>query len=81
MTKLGSSSFGAFFFLVDEERFAFEDEWNKTDDSTSGSATINMELRAGQIVRIENYGSLLIYGTDPSGYMFSWFTGHLLYAL
>ena len=66
---------------MDEERFAFEDEWNKTDDSTSGTATINMELTAGQIVRIENYASSLIYGTDPSGYIFSWFTGHLLYAL
>ena len=81
VTKLGNDGHGAFFFLVDEEQFAFEDEWNFSDESTSGSCTINMQLTAGQIVRIENWQSTGIYGTDSAGYIRSWFTGHLLYAL
>ena len=81
MTKLGNDGHGAFFFLVDEQKFAFEDEWNTGDESTSGSCTINMQLTAGQIVRIENWQSTGIYGTESEGYIRSWFTGYLLYAL
>ena len=69
MTKLGNDGHGVFFFLVDEEKFAFEDEWNTGDESTSGSCTINMQLTAGQIVRIENWQSTGIYGTESEGYM------------
>ena len=45
------------------------------------TATINIELRAGQIVRIEYKGSSKVGGTNSTGTMLSWFTGHLLYAL
>ena len=80
VTKLGNDGHGAYFFLVDEERFAFEDEWNTGDESTSGSCTINMELTAGQTVRIENWQSTGIYGTDSDGYVKTWFTGYLIFA-
>ena len=80
MTKLGNDGHGAYFFLVDEERFAFEDEWNTGDESTSGSCTINVQLTAGQILRIENWQSTGIYGTDSDGYVKTWFTGYLIFA-
>ena len=63
-------------------RFAYVEEYGGNSDlDPSGTATINIELTAGQIVRIENAGSTAIYGTNSPGYMYSWFTGHLLYAL
>ena len=81
MNKSGNEYYGTFMFLVDEVRYAENDLFVGSDVHPSGSATINIELRAGQIVRIENYGSTLIYGTSEGGNMYSWFTGHLLYAL
>ena len=67
--------------MVDEVQYAEKDLYVGSDTHPSGSATINIVLAAGQIVRIQNYGSTLIYGTSESGAMYSWFTGHLLYAL
>ena len=55
---------------------------NSTGDiQPASSSTINLELAAGQIVRIENAVSTVIYGTDAGGVIRSWFTRHLLYAL
>lgn len=83
VNKSGNEYQGSFYFLVDEVRYANKDLYVGSDVHPSGSATINVELRAGQIVRIENYGSTVIFGTsdDEEGEMYSWFTGHLLYAL
>ena len=68
--------------MVDEARYAEIDlETINSDGYPDGSATINIELTAGQIVRVENIISTVVYGTDASGYLYSWFTGHLLYAL
>ena len=47
----------------------------------SGSATINLELNAGQTIMVENWGSGNVYAFDPYGGFYSWFTGHLLYAI
>ena len=80
VNKSGNEYQGSFYFLVDEVRYANKDVYVGSDVHPSGSATINVELRAGQIVRIENYGSTVIFGSDD-GVMYSWFTGHLLYAL
>ena len=68
-------------FLVDEVRYAEYDLYVGSDIHPSGSATINVELTAGQIVRVENHGSTILYGTSDEGNMYSWFTGHLLYPL
>ena len=83
VNKSGNEYQGSFYFLVDEVRYANKDLYVGSDVHPSGSATINVELRAGQLVRIENYGSTVIFGTsdDEEGEMYSWFTGHLLYAL
>ena len=82
MTKEGNNNHGTFWFLVDEVKFALKEEYTgNSNEGPSGSATISMELTAGQIVRIENSASTVLYGTDVSGAMRSWFTGHLLYAL
>ena len=82
MTKQGNDYSGSFFFLVDEVRYAVTDAYiGDLNFSPSGSSTINVELVAGQLVRIENHGSTELYGIDSTGFMFSWFTGHLLYAL
>ena len=58
-------------FLVDEVRYAENDLYVESDIHPSGSATTNVELKAGQIVRIENFGSTLIYGTSEEGNMYS----------
>ena len=82
MTKEGNDYDGSFYFLVDEVRFAFKDgKTGSGNGAPSGSATINVELMAGQIVRIENDQSTVLYGSHAEGYMYSWFTGYLICAL
>ena len=82
MTKEGNDYHGSFFFLVDEVRYAEKDGlYGGSNEAPASSATINLQLNAGQLVRIENIGSTLVYGTFAEGYIQSWFTGHLLYAL
>ena len=78
--KYGDNGHGTFLFLVDEERVAGHYEYSPGTCCLNGDATINLELSAGQIVRIENGFSTTILGTF-NGIMRSWFTGHLLYAL
>ena len=56
-------------------------DYTAPDPTPSGSATIILELTAGHIVRVENDYSNIIYGTDNSGTIRSWFTGHMLYEL
>ena len=46
----------------------------------TASFTINIQLTAGQVVKVENDNSASVTGTN-SGYINSWFTGHMLYAL
>ena len=82
MVKCGNDFFGAFYFLVDKVRYAYLREYDGGSDySPAGSATINIQLMAGQVVGIENVASRAIYGTNSAGNISSWFTGHLLYAL
>ena len=82
VTKLGNQYDGRFYFLVDEERYAyFETDLVSVGDSTPATfATVTVELLAGQIVRIENAGSTTVYGLSGE-ILRSWFTGHLLYVL
>ena len=79
MNMYGDNSHGWFNFLVDEEPVAEHYMYVPNSCCPNGGATINLELSSGQIVRIENLYSTIIYGTDSTG-MRSWFTGHLLYA-
>ena len=81
MVKRGNENIGTFFILVDEVRHVRFNDYGGSDIWPAGSATINIELTAGQVVRIENVSSTLIARTDSTGYIHSWFTGHLLYAL
>ena len=69
-----------FWLLVDDQRYLFKGIYS-SDLTPSVSATIILELTAGQIVRVENDSSNIIYGTDSSGAIRSWFTGNMLYAL
>ena len=79
---MGNAYDGRFHFTVDEVEYAlFDTDLTNTGDSTPSTfATINVELNAGEIVRIQNLGSTTIYGLSD-GIIRSWFTGHLLYAL
>ena len=52
---------------------------NQSAKPTS-TATINVELTAGQIVRVENLVSTAIIGTS-SGVIQSYFTGYMLYLI
>ena len=82
MNKEGNEYNGSFYFLVDEIRYAEKDGHSgDSNQAPASSATINLQLNAGQLVRIENVGSTLLYGTHAEGFVQSWFTGHLLYAL
>ena len=86
ITKRSDHSQARYWLIVDEIRKTFFDmdyhEQSGSGTSTStGSFTINMQLTAGQIVRVENDRSAYIYGTDSSGIMQSWFTGYMLYSL
>ena len=81
VVKHGNYYSGAFYILVAKMRYAFVNEFANTNSIPLGSATISIELTAGQVVRIENDWSTRIYGTDSAGFIYSWFTGHLLYAL
>ena len=55
--------------------------YTEGDGFPASSSTINLELTAGQIVRVENIVSTEVAGTEFTGVIRSWFTGHLLYAL
>ena len=78
--KYGTENQGSFYFLVDGVKVAFEYIYSPITCCPNGDATINLELSAGQTVSIENHLSTRLYGTGADGLMFSWFTGHLLYA-
>ena len=82
MNKEGNEYNGSFYFLVDEVRYAEKDGVSGgSNEAPASSATVNLQLNAGQLVRIENVGSTLIYSTHAEGFVQSRFTGHLLYAL
>ncbi len=79
--KEGNNNDGSFWFLVDNTRVVFIEEYNDDYSSPQGTGSIILELRAGQSVRIENNGSTEVYGLSQAGHLRSWFTGFLLYTL
>ncbi len=83
MIKQGNNEHGSFYILVDGVRFVYKDSWfYNSNPSPSGAASITVELEAGQVVSIENFGSDTVYGkTHFDTYYNSWFSGHLLYTL
>ncbi len=66
--------------MVDNDKVSWIFGYEDTTDP-QGVGTINLYLDAGQIVRVANYLSTIVHGTDSSGTMQSWFTGFLLFAL
>ena len=78
---MGDNSYGGFYFLVDNDRVARVQGYDTEDTFTESSSTINLYLTAGQLVRIENHESTTVWGTDTEGFMHSWFSGYLLFAL
>ena len=87
MTKRSDNHQADFWILIDEVRYVYSeidtggDGDNSGSDAPTGSATINAELTAGQVVKVQNDNSALVYGTSSSGVIQSWFTGHMLYGL
>ena len=86
VTKRSDASEADFWIVVDSVRYAYS-EINTGgmgeelgSERPTGSFTINIQLTAGQVVQVQNDNSELVYGTT-SGYIQSWFTGHMLYAL
>ena len=69
-----------FWLLVDEERYFYYDGYNPGATPT-GTATINIQLTNGQIVRVENNISTAIYGTNSEGSIESYFTAYMLYLI
>ncbi len=82
VTKTSDNYHASFYLLVDNQRFAFKDAYLGSSHSTpSTSATISLQLKAGQVIKVENVSSNSVWGTDSDGAMLSWFTGHLLFPL
>ena len=79
VTKRSNDNRAYFWFLLDDQRYSLYQLY--TSGTVTGSATIVLELTAGQIVRVENSISTIIYGTDSEGAIRSWFTGHMLFGL
>ena len=81
VVKNGDNYSGEFFLLVDGQRVFVVEEYSlNVDPSPQGSATINLYLTAGQLVQVENSASTLLWGTNASGFLYSWITGFLFYA-
>ena len=78
VAKRSNAGRAHFWLLLDEERYFYLDSYENY--VPTGTATINLQLTAGQIVRVENYYSTIIYGT-LEGTINSFFTGHMLYNL
>ena len=82
VAKRGNNGRGDFWLLIDEDRYFISVTYSTNGAAAiTGSMTINIELTAGQIVRVENEVSTVIYGTDSNGVIQSFFTGYMLYAL
>lgn len=81
ITKRSDLNRSQFWLLVDQERYAYSSLYTDSHSTPSDSTTINIQLTAGQLVRVENDYSSLVYGTNSEGYILSWFTGFMLYAL
>ena len=65
VNKEGNNYHGSFWLLVDETRYSRKDLYlGDGNETPSGFATINIELTAGQIVRVQNEGSSIVYGTN-----------------
>ena len=84
--KRSDVSQAKWWLLVDGARRTYYNmDYHEADGSGSltptSASTINLELAAGQVVRVENDQSNNVYGTDPSGTMQSWFTGFMMFAL
>ena len=86
VTKRSDAHQADFYILVDGARYAYHEintggEGDEPgSDIPTGSFKTNIQLTAGQVVQIQNDNSATVFGTE-SGYINSWFTGHMLYAL
>ncbi len=79
--KHGLLPSGNFWFLVDDQRVAFIDDFDLFFILGQGFGTITLQLTADQVVRIENDYSRAIYGSDDQYGHVSWFTGYLVHKL
>ena len=77
--KTGNEFCSLFWLLIHDDRYLNSGLILSDDESPSNTITINLLLAAGQIVRVENRVSSLIYGTSGSGDINSWFTGYMLF--
>ena len=81
MQKTGDQHSSLLWLLVDKQRFLYGGIYNTQDDGPNNAITINLQLTAGQIVKVQNSISTRIYGTRSEGDIESWFSGYMLYAL
>ena len=84
--KRSDYSQSKWWLLVDDSRITYYNmDYHEEDSSGSetptSAATINIQLTGGQIVRVENDQSDVLYGTDSAGIMQTWFTGFMIFAL
>ena len=78
---MGNDYCPSFWLLVDERHYLTTGPEILSEFTPSTAITINIQLKAGQTVRVENQISTLIYGTATTGVIDSWFTGFMLYEL
>lgn len=83
MVKRSNLRRGHFYLLIDGVQYFSITHYSGFDDRhyPSGVMTINVELRAGQRVQVQNNTSDVVFGTDSNGRISSFFSGFLLYEL
>ena len=81
MQKTGNEFSLLFWLLIDNDRYLNTGLVLSDDPDPSTSITINLQLSAGQIVRVENRESTLIFGTSVGGDINSCFTGYMLFVI
>ncbi len=81
VAKRGNHAHGTVYLIVDGARVAWTDGYNPDHSVPQGTSTVILKLIAGQKVWIENRESNVVYGIEPSGFMWSWFTGYMLFPL
>ena len=83
MTKRSDVHQADFYLLVDGVRYSYHDINAGNDGShhPTGSFIITIQLKAEQLVQVENDNSAGVFGTHKTGYLHFFFARHMLFGL
>ena len=90
MAKRSNNNQSDFFLIIDGQLHFYTGLYTPTENPfgsiVSNTATINVELKKGQVVKVKNHGSDRIFGKyyGPGflySYLYSFFSGYMIAAL